>query len=538
MLNVKRDNNNFKNLFENVDGMVNPEHNEDSRIEITENDFKFIELAMSQELIVVLAKNKYLQGFINDKFNSDYSRYYECYVKSGKDAFCNRKEMLDIASQDAFNKLLGILIADGDKFEGFSENDYRIDLIKRGYRDIYRQVKSMQQFDIFKVFEKHGKKLKKNKFTKRELADIAIIAYAVAVSADLSINPISCKYLSMCCQVSLDAEMVYDKIYLEDGKKNRLFDIIPNDLLDNKKYVLLKDVISKISSDAINDAIMADAMEYYAAYMQSIGLDIESFTEDLPYTREDINVLTTFLNNDNSYILTDDSKKAIFSALLMLLAFKKRYDEAKNIVLNKNAESRFKDALEYKEKIRKKEEELDEKIESYSNEINSLKKELDARDKEILELKNQIKKQQDIINKSKDNSNELLSLRKAIYSINNAVDVDLNNETDLDTQIESMKDMIKKEKIVIFGGGPKWVNMLKEELPFYTYFSADDINRDISCIKKCKAVYINTQVLSHAFYYKIIAEASKNNVSIEYITKTDKVSIVKQIFNDLNGCNS
>ena len=79
--------------------------------------------------------------------------------------------------------------------------------------------------------------------------------------------------------------------------------------------------------------------------------------------------------------------------------------------------------------------------------------------------------------------------------------------------------------------------MLKEELPSYTYFGAEDINRDISCIKKCKTVYINTQVLSHGFYYKIISEAAKHGVDIEYITQTDKVSVVKQIFENVKNNN-
>lgn len=538
MLNVKRNNNNLDNLFGNINDIVNIQNETKELVSITDKDFKFIELAMNQELLVVLAKNRYLQSFINDKYNDNYSRYYESYIKECKDFYIKRKEMLDIASQDAFNKLLGILTADGDNFENFSENDFRVELIKRGYRDIYRQVKSMQTFDVFEIFKMYGNKFKKNRFSKRELADLSIIGYAVAVSENLSIEPLSCKYLSICCQASVDAEMVYDKVYLEEGKKNRLVDIIPKDCLDNKKYSLLRDVLNKISSDAINDSIMADAMEYYAGYLQSIGLDIETFAEGLSYTKDDVNILTTFLNNDNAYILTDDSKKAIFSALLVLLAFKKRYDEAKNIVLNKNAESRFKDALEYKENLKKKEAELDEKIGACISEINSLKNELESRDKEIFELKNQIKKQQDIINKGKDNSNELLSLRKAIYSINNSADLDLNDQDNLGSQIDSMKDAIKDEKIIIFGGGPKWVKMLKDELPSYTYFGADDINRDISCIKKCKTAYINTQVLSHGFYYKIVSEASKSGVNIEYITKSDKNSIIKQIFKDLKDYNN
>ena len=134
-------------------------------------------------------------------------------------------------------------------------------------------------------------------------------------------------------------------------------------------------------------------------------------------------------------------------------------------------------------------------------------------------------------------SNELLSLRKAIYSINNSADLDLDEQNNLDSQINYMKDTIKNERIIIFGGALKWMKMMKEELPFYSYFGAEDINRDISCIRKCKIVYINTQVLSHAFYYKIVAEASKSGISIEYITKNDKNSIIEQIFKDLKDYN-
>lgn len=506
-------------------------------VKITNEDLQFIEIAMRQELLVILAKNKYLQSFINDKYNSDYTRYYEAYIKEGKDFCVERKSMLDIAAQDSFNKLVGILMANEDSFEKFSENDFRLELIKRGYRDIYRQVKSMRIFDIYEVVNKYSNKYKKSKFSTRELAELSIISYAVAVSEDIGFTPLTCKYLARYCEKSVTSEMVYSKVYVAKGKNNRLVDVIPKDILNSKKYKLLADVLNTISSDSINDAIMADAMEYYVEYMQSIGVDIELFAEGLSYTEEDIKILTTFLNYDTSYILTDDSKKAIFSALLMLLALKKRYDEAKNIVLNTNAESRFRDALEYKENIQQKEAELDEKMEIYLSEIKTLKNELNNRDKEIVELKKQIKKQQDIINKGKDNSTELLSLRKAIYSINNSVDLELKEEDDINLKIDLMKEAIKDEKIIVFGGGPKWIKILKEELPSYTYFGAEDINRDISCIKKCKTVYINTQVLSHGFYYKIISEAAKHGVDIEYITQTDKVSVVKQIFENVKNNN-
>lgn len=533
MLNVMRDKGDFKDLFDGtIDSFIS--NNEHAKtMAITEEDFNYIEIAMNQELLIVLAKNKYLQNFINAKFDTNYSKYYEAYIRYAKDTFVKRKEMLDISSQDALNKLLGILSADVDTYGKFSQNDFRIELIKRGYRDIYRQVKSMQTFNIFEVFNKCSRKIKGKNFSKRQLADISIISYAVAVSEDLSIEAVSCKYLASFCQASINPEMVYDKLYLVGDKENRLCSVIPKDLLDTKKYTLLMEVINKISTDSIDDAIMADAMEYYASYLQSIGVDVESFIDDLPYTKDDVTILTTFLNNDTSYILSDDSKKAIFSALLMLLAFKRRYDEAKNIVLNKNAESRFHDALEYENKLKTKEEEIKNKIKTSSDEINSLKKDLEAKEKEILELKNQIKKQQDIINKNKDNSKELLSLRKAIYSINNEVVVDLEEDVNTTAKINAMKNDIKNEKIIIFGGRPKWINMLKEELPSFTYFSAEDTNRNISCIKKCKTVYINTQVLSHAFYYKIVSEASKYNIDIEYITNTDKTSIIKQIYNNL-----
>lgn len=533
MFNVKREKNEFKDFFkDSVDLFI--ENNESTKlISMTEEEFKYIEIALNQELLIVLAKNKYLQNFINDKFNTNYSKYYETYIRHGKDIFVRRKEMLDISSQDTLNKLIGILSADVDSDGILSQNDFRVELIKRGYKDIYRQVKSMQLFNIFDVFNKCSKKRKGKAFVKRELADISIISYAVAVSEELDMEPASLKYLAFLCQASINPEMVYDKLYLIDDKENRLCSVIPKDLLDTKKYTLLTEVINKISTDSIDDAIMADAMEYYASYLQSIGVDVESFIDDLPYTKDDVTILTTFLNNDTGYILSDDSKKAIFSALLMLLAFKKRYDEAKNIVLNKNAESRFHDALEYENKIKTKEEEIKNKIKTSSDEINSLKKELDNKENEISELKNQLKKQQDIINKNKDNSKELLSLRKAIYSINNDVVVNIEEDMDTIAKINAMKNDIKNEKIIIFGGRPKWINMLKEELPSFTYFSAEDINRDISCIKKCKAVYINTQVLSHAFYYKIVSEASKHNVGIEYITNTDKESIIRQIYNNL-----
>ena len=126
MFNVKREKNEFKDFFtDSVDLFI--ENNESTKlISMTEEEFKYIEIALNQELLIVLAKNKYFQNFINDKFNTNYSKYYEAYIRHGKDIFVRRKEMLDISSQDTLNKLIGILSADVDSDGILSQNDFRI----------------------------------------------------------------------------------------------------------------------------------------------------------------------------------------------------------------------------------------------------------------------------------------------------------------------------------------------------------------------------------------------------------------------------
>lgn len=117
------------------------------------------------------------------------------------------------------------------------------------------------------------------------------------------------------------------------------------------------------------------------------------------------------------------------------------------------------------------------------------------------------------IENMEDYSEEVFALRKYAYKVERTEENVEEKAPSLRTMIEYIKSM----NIVIIGGSLNWQQKLKEWLPSVELFETDEITRDISKIKRVDAVFINTAVLSHAFYKKVMKEMNKKGTPLFYL---------------------
>ena len=83
-------------------------------------------------------------------------------------------------------------------------------------------------------------------------------------------------------------------------------------------------------------------------------------------------------------------------------------------------------------------------------------------------------------------------------------------------------------RIVSFGGHPSWLTEMKKLLPNVVFYSSDLIpNRDV--IRGADEVWIQTQYISHAAFYRIISSIGAKNVQLRYFTSSSAENCARQL---------
>ena len=168
--------------------------------------------------------------------------------------------------------------------------------------------------------------------------------------------------------------------------------------------------------------------------------------------------------------------------------------------------------------------------------INELKSQVKMQESEISSLRGENKKVKSLQREldklkyeSADDKKELAALRSFVYEL------DKESETEnAKNNIESMKKALKNKRLTIIGGHQNLVNYLKQEFPDWTY-TATEVRSDIPLSKLVNQdlTVFCAEHICHAFYYKYLHMARKNNLKIGYMQGSNVNQIITQLYNQL-----
>ena len=166
--------------------------------------------------------------------------------------------------------------------------------------------------------------------------------------------------------------------------------------------------------------------------------------------------------------------------------------------------------------------ELKSQVKIQESEINSLRRE----NKKVKSLQRELDK---LKYESADDKKELAALRSFVY--------ELDKESETETaknNIENMKKALKNKRLTIIGGHQNLVNYLKQEFPDWTY-TATEVRSDIPLSKLVNQdlTVFCAEHICHAFYYKYLHMARKNNLKIGYMQGSNINQIITQLYNQL-----
>lgn len=186
-------------------------------------------------------------------------------------------------------------------------------------------------------------------------------------------------------------------------------------------------------------------------------------------------------------------------------------------------------------KDKAKPDELDDRTDLIAQ-INELKSQVKMQESEIGSLRGENKKVKSLQREldklkyeSADDKKELAALRSFVYEL------DKESETETaENNIENMKKALKNKRLTIIGGHQNLVNYLKQEFPDWTY-TATEVRSDIPLSKLVNQdlTVFCAEHICHAFYYKYLHMARKNNLKIGYMQGSNINQIITQLYNQL-----
>ena len=462
------------------------------------------ELDLGIFIVESLANNPKAYKYIDETYNKDIEKYREI---AKKNKYYNSK----IANEGSimqtyyFKKLLGMI----------NNTEVIFELLKRTYKYSYQYVVSNEKISIFKFFQKLIRKNEK------------------ISQAEENGNLLSCMIFAQ----FLDKEIIQDEVYnnyilsLKQrlDRENLNFNLVSIDNLDKEDKELLRKIELNLkrlylkSYEPFCHVVKANQMEGAILKQDTLSdLDKKIICYEYVYDLEGLSLISIvgkeFLKskdiqeliycwsrtNDVSSLEKIDYKDLyLFIATAIQIRYLlKSYNQSK-VDFFKN----FDEDLNLCMKVK------DNKIESLEKENMNLKNENEILKKEIELLKSKKEFLEKEVNSFENSKKELVELRNYIF----------NQDVELQEEIDNIN--LNEIKGVIFGGHPNWISKMKNILEKWTFVPTESINFDENIIKNNEYIFINTNYISHAFYYKVIKNITDEN-KLRYI---NSINIVKSI---------
>lgn len=176
----------------------------------------------------------------------------------------------------------------------------------------------------------------------------------------------------------------------------------------------------------------------------------------------------------------------------------------------------------------------DTSTEALKAEIASLKSEIKRLKQQSYDTSREVRDEKEryeaLAQKAAYDAQELHDLRELVFNQQN----DQFAEEDTSTAVSFPYHT--DSRIVVFGGHDSWTREIKPKLPGVRFIDRNMVpNSDM--IRKADVVWIQTNAISHGYYYKIIDEVRKYNVRVRYFSFASASKCAEQIVADEKAMN-
>ena len=134
-----------------------------------------------------------------------------------------------------------------------------------------------------------------------------------------------------------------------------------------------------------------------------------------------------------------------------------------------------------------------------------------------------------LIKKHENESKDLIALRNYVYLISKG---DSNKSYIKESDIDYVSRLGRK--VLVIGGHDNWQSKLKIEFPDWTYLNSENKTFSAASVKDKDYIICNTEVLSHAAYYKLMSIKEKDQ-KLLYVRSNNIDLVMEELALQLNA---
>lgn len=479
------------------------------------------ELNIISFIAEILSTNKKCYKLIDRYYNENKLKYLNLAKES---SFYNSRIASEgsIIQEYYFKKSLGLLLA--------KEEDKIINIFKMGYKIAYNYVVSIQTFKASNFLRKLMLKNKTEYFSDDELNGNMLVAISLCGALEKEVDELDDIYIKVIRNLILRNEGYEYKKVLSINNLNKEEQKIINKIELKLKSLYLKEytpVPYRVKNyDENTDTLILDSLTFLDKQLLGYDYiyDLEEVTlisiagKDIFKSKQIQELILCYCNlqndiEDENSINYEDLFRFMVAAI-DIRYWAREYKKAKQFFFD-NFDEELKESIEEKDielnNIKKENLLLQEEKEK-------LKLELELLQKDKIRLENEIKEQ----HTSKE---ELVQLRNFMF----------NQQKEQEDKVVTDKNLdLKNIEGIIFGGHPNWILKMKDKLTNFEFISANTINFDATILDSYEYVFINTNFIGHAMYYKIIENLNEDN-KLRYINNVNVDRAIEAIKNSIKA---
>lgn len=461
-------------------------------------------------LAEALANNLNLRAEIDRKYAQDELRYYQAAAASPC-FHCRNFDLGDIEKSVYCRKVLGLLEAGVDISYIF----------RKGWPQAYKYVKrgsGVLFFDDFVIYMRSRMNAITLEMTNAEFSGLLYAALYLAIVFKRPVH------------LGLTGEELYKMIEIQhaqnrgDDPDEPKWENIPEAIREQAERLL-----SRIESELgwslercqVFERLELEIDNAYELIMLSENLSFSELGLGIQHSRQDFLECLCYLVDfeqlqgaeEAEIAESDEALQRLLDRLVAAIRVKllaRAYTELKRLYFRNAKENLY--ALI--EELRREGDDARQALAQRDNEIRQLRSTYrTGLERQLAEKEREVRQLQEELQRERDKDKELFALREFAFA---------QKQEELPTAKEEI--VLPAIRCLIIGGYPTWQQKMKAAVPeSFTFISAETVTFDINLLRRADLVVINTAVLSHKIYYRVV----------ENIPKTTKLGYLTAVSIDL-----
>ena len=175
-------------------------------------------------------------------------------------------------------------------------------------------------------------------------------------------------------------------------------------------------------------------------------------------------------------------------------------------------------------------------LEQRKDQIEELKREQERRGQELNQLREYVWQMTESFRGETENSQGLYSGQRIGEPENNKNTEDTKETEEIEKMggncAENLRTILKGRRVIVIGGHVNWQKRFREQFPQWQFVSADKNNYDGESIRSKEVIIVNTAVLKHSCYYRVLAERGENQILL-YVNGSNPERCMQELIEQL-----